>query len=125
MLVWLDEPSGGYYGGVVAAPIFKTVMQKALKLLGVPPQGFKGVMTAKGGGVPAPANLDASMTREGDQFKVPDFRGVSLRHVLRAAGDFPVKMEFKGRGEAVSQSPPPGALVSSGAKIYVEFQPLY
>jgi cell division protein FtsI (penicillin-binding protein 3) len=35
--VVIDEPStGGYYGGVVAAPVFAEVMRGALRLLGVP-----------------------------------------------------------------------------------------
>jgi cell division protein FtsI (penicillin-binding protein 3) len=35
--VMVDEPStGGYYGGVVAAPAFAQVMQGALRMLGVP-----------------------------------------------------------------------------------------
>lgn len=36
--VMIDEPTvGGYYGGVVAAPMFSTLMGAALQLLGVPP----------------------------------------------------------------------------------------
>jgi cell division protein FtsI (penicillin-binding protein 3) len=39
-VVVVDEPSaGGYYGGEVAAPIFKEIMQGALRLLGEPPDG--------------------------------------------------------------------------------------
>ncbi len=35
--VMIDEPSAGkYYGGVVAAPVFATITQGALRLLGVP-----------------------------------------------------------------------------------------
>jgi len=35
--VLIDEPSaGGYYGGVVAAPVFAQIMRGALRLLGVP-----------------------------------------------------------------------------------------
>ena len=38
MVVMVDEPSGGkYYGGLVAAPVFSTVMSGALRLLAVPP----------------------------------------------------------------------------------------
>ncbi|HEX4871966.1 MAG TPA: penicillin-binding protein 2 [Nevskiaceae bacterium] len=37
-LVMIDEPgSGGYYGGVVAAPVFSTVVQGALRLLHIAP----------------------------------------------------------------------------------------
>ena len=36
--VMIDEPSaGGHYGGVVAAPVFSTVMGAALRTLGTPP----------------------------------------------------------------------------------------
>ena len=37
-LVMIDEPGAGhYYGGVVSAPVFSTVMQGALRLLQIPP----------------------------------------------------------------------------------------
>lgn len=37
-LVMIDEPaSGHYYGGVVSAPVFSTVMQGAVRLLQIPP----------------------------------------------------------------------------------------
>ena len=33
----IDEPDAGqYYGGIVAAPVFSSVMGSALRLLGVP-----------------------------------------------------------------------------------------
>ena len=36
--VMVDEPGGGvYYGGLVAAPVFKVVVEQALRTLGVPP----------------------------------------------------------------------------------------
>ncbi|HKY92695.1 MAG TPA: penicillin-binding transpeptidase domain-containing protein, partial [Nevskiaceae bacterium] len=38
-LVMIDEPGNGqYYGGVVAAPVFSTVLQGALRLLQIPPE---------------------------------------------------------------------------------------
>ncbi|MBI4355262.1 MAG: penicillin-binding protein [Candidatus Omnitrophica bacterium] len=38
IVVILDEPRGAYYGGVVAAPVFKAVAQEAMQYLEVPPQ---------------------------------------------------------------------------------------
>lgn len=35
--VMVDEPSGVYFGGLVAAPVFKVVVEQALRTLGVPP----------------------------------------------------------------------------------------
>ncbi|MDR2340010.1 MAG: transpeptidase family protein [Deltaproteobacteria bacterium] len=37
LLVVLDQPWPSYYGGVVAAPVFKEIMSQALPLLDVPP----------------------------------------------------------------------------------------
>jgi cell division protein FtsI (penicillin-binding protein 3) len=37
LLVVLDEPWPRYYGGIVAAPVFKEIMEEALPLLDVPP----------------------------------------------------------------------------------------
>lgn len=38
MVVLIDEPSAGeYYGGAVAAPVFSSVMEGALRLLNIPP----------------------------------------------------------------------------------------
>lgn len=35
--VMIDEPTGVYFGGLVAAPVFKVVVEQALRTLGVPP----------------------------------------------------------------------------------------
>jgi cell division protein FtsI (penicillin-binding protein 3) len=41
--VMVDEPtSGGYYGGVVAAPVFSSVMSGALRALDIPPDNPTG-----------------------------------------------------------------------------------
>lgn len=37
MAIVIDEPSGEYYGGLVAAPVFSKVMSGALRLLNIPP----------------------------------------------------------------------------------------
>jgi membrane peptidoglycan carboxypeptidase len=42
VMVVLDEPSHGYYGGAVAAPVFKEIMENALPLLDVPPTEGRG-----------------------------------------------------------------------------------
>jgi cell division protein FtsI (penicillin-binding protein 3) len=36
--VMIDEPTNGvYYGGLVAAPVFRVVVEQTLRTLGVPP----------------------------------------------------------------------------------------
>ncbi len=38
LLVMIDEPKGEYYGGVVAAPVFASVIRDVLRYLEIPPQ---------------------------------------------------------------------------------------
>ena len=38
ILVIIDEPQGQYYGGVVAAPVFRQIAQQTLNYLNVPPE---------------------------------------------------------------------------------------
>ncbi len=42
VMVVLDEPQNGYYGGTVSAPAFKEIMENALPLLDIPPTEDKG-----------------------------------------------------------------------------------
>ncbi|MDH4274182.1 MAG: penicillin-binding transpeptidase domain-containing protein [Gammaproteobacteria bacterium] len=47
MVVVVDEPTGAYYGGQVAAPVFGAVMAEALRMLDVPPDNTpKGPLKA-------------------------------------------------------------------------------
>lgn len=39
IMVVIDEPKGKYYGGIVAAPVFKEIAQQTLSYLNVPPDG--------------------------------------------------------------------------------------
>ena len=39
VLVIIDEPQGKYYGGIVAAPVFRQIAQQTLNYLNVPPDG--------------------------------------------------------------------------------------
>lgn len=123
ILVILDEPQGRYYGGQVAAPVFREVADFALKYLGIPPRGKTPVRNAA---VPAENHRQwHAMTREGKKIRVPDFQGASKRQVLRAMEGFSVNIRFEGRGIAVRQRPTPGSLVAAGSRVSVEFQPPY
>jgi cell division protein FtsI/penicillin-binding protein 2 len=49
ILVAVDEPAGGYYGGVVAAPVFQRIASQALWTLRVPPDAPGGTPAARTG----------------------------------------------------------------------------
>lgn len=51
MAVMIDEPTqNGYYGGLVAAPVFQEVMSNALRILDVPPDDLPTLARSKGQG---------------------------------------------------------------------------
>jgi cell division protein FtsI (penicillin-binding protein 3) len=50
-VVVINDPSGEqYYGGLVAAPLFSTVMAGALRLMNVPPDNYEGMVAQSAGG---------------------------------------------------------------------------
>ena len=51
MAVMIDEPTqNGYYGGIVAAPIFQEVMSNALRILDIAPDNIPTMAANKGQG---------------------------------------------------------------------------
>lgn len=101
VLVVVDEPQGAYYGGVVAAPVFKRVMEDSLRYLGVPPAA-----TAE---QPEKAN---------PVVEVPGVVNLPLaeaRKLLEAKG---LPYQVQGEGSVViDQTPPPGAMVVPGTRV--------
>lgn len=132
-LVILDEPQGKYYGGEIAAPPFQKVMEQTLKYLGVSPDsGLQASSLSEEGekkeGLAqrerAPYR-EAPLTQEGAFFRLPDFQGASLRHVLKTIENFPVRLEASGTGVVTEQQPKPGTLVSAGSTLKVKMRSLY
>ena len=46
VLVVVDEPRKDHYGGIVAAPAFKTIMSKAFSYMNIPPETTSNTMIA-------------------------------------------------------------------------------
>lgn len=129
ILVVIDEPDGDYYGGQVAAPVFKKVAEKTLYCLGVLPT--KAV--ARGRPIPSraltknkgPQNLkvkEGSGTIQSGRFVMPDFVGMSIRQTLRLMHGSKIDVRIIGSGKAVEQSLKPGSLVNAGGKCWIRFQ---
>ena len=149
VLVQLDEPGNGYYGGEVSAPIFQAIAQETLMRLKIPPDPALAPsrpklkqQIVKNDAVdflPASAfvepviELTESRTMKEEQpgvitvrvnsenVVVPDFRGMSKRKVLDICLDLDVRLKSDGSGVAVSQNPPPGARIAQGDTCSVVF----
>lgn len=113
IVVVIDAPRvGGYFGGAVAAPVFRRVAELTLRHLGVPrtidpppvvllaqETPAKTVVPARSVGVPAgPASHSV----------MPDLRGLSGREALRVLARLGVAATVDGLGLVVEQDPPPG-----------------
>ena len=53
--------------------------------------------------------------------RVPDFRGKSVRDVMRESTAAGLKVEVIGSGLAMAQDPPPGSVLDPRASVRVQF----
>jgi cell division protein FtsI/penicillin-binding protein 2 len=105
-LIVLDEPRGAYYGGTVAAPVFRDIVATWA--------------TLGKGPVRIPAQTLVTAARGTPAVRVPDVRMMEAeraRFVLRSAG-MDCAMEGSGARVAV-QSPEPGANARSGEVVRI------
>lgn len=111
ILVTLDEPKDAYYGGRVAAPIFRRIASQSLAYLNVSPLREKempgkylwadGKRDEKSGRKERPF-----FTANGEMEKMPDLKGMTLREILVNVGRPPSHIE--GNGVVVEQFPGAG-----------------
>ena len=106
-VVVIDEPRGKhYYGGDVAAPVFKRVITD---LLGLPSAPLRGPASAVALRPPAPAPVT-----------VPDLRLLPPRAAEQALAALSLHGRFNGEGPRVlAQAPPAGVAVECGARVDV------
>jgi cell division protein FtsI (penicillin-binding protein 3) len=132
MLVTIDEPKKGIYGGLTAAPVFSRIAAQAMQYMKVTPneeipagetlpsleQIFVDAMT--------PAKTSAqtvTMYEASGGPQMPDFFGLSYRQVLELMEEQQLNVSFRGRGRVVEQSPGPGVPIPYGAPVWVRMTP--
>jgi cell division protein FtsI (penicillin-binding protein 3) len=128
LLVVIDEPQGGNYGGVVAAPIFKAIMEKALPCLQVLPKGTKVVKNEldsvprkdRSGGQPLINGIKVGKGAE--TIVMPDLTGLSMRNALTRMEGRGLIIKVSGNGKVVEQAPRPGTVVERGDICFLKFR---
>ncbi|HKL27209.1 MAG TPA: penicillin-binding protein [Desulfuromonadales bacterium] len=132
ILVTIDEPQKHVYGGLVAAPVFSRIAGQALQYLRIPPtravvpeqrqptleQFFNDLPQKQ---VVPIRSAGWEQGTEGPS--MPDFHGMSYRQVLRLMEDRKLNLSFRGQGQVVEQSPPPGVGISYGMPAWVKLAP--
>lgn len=151
IIVVIDEPQGAYHGGDVAAPVFREIAEQILPDLSVSPdievkapreamaqtsrpspqqvQQEQQQSEARVATLPrVAANSFSGQTKEvvfamatRRAALMPDLRGQSVRDVLRMCQQLGLRLEARGEGRALRQSPAPGAEVDPGLVVSVDF----
>jgi len=128
LLVVIDEPRGSIYGGVVAAPIFKAVMEKTLPYLNVLPKGTR-VVRNESGFIPQKegARMEVLIAKvnlgKGIEMAImPDLKGLSMRNALGRIEGKGLVIKVSGNGKVVEQNPRPGTVIEKGEICYLKFQ---
>jgi cell division protein FtsI (penicillin-binding protein 3) len=132
MLVVIDEPKVGHYGGLTAAPVFSRIAAQAMQSLKVAPNE----KIPAGETLPSLEQIIVA-TESPKRFKIqelastgysggplmPDFVGLSYRQVLELMEEEQLNVSFRGRGRVVEQSPVPGMAIPYGAPVWVHMMP--
>ena len=131
MLVSLDEPQIDKWGGVAAAPVFKKISEELMSrnLADVVPRSLpttprvsqekaahaegdinaKKRLTLVSSGVTATTNKNEQPL---DNTRMPEFRGLTMKEVLKIAMERNIQVSLKGSGWAYRQEPAAGATLN-------------
>lgn len=126
ILVVLDEPSGNAYGGLTAAPIFSKVAGQALRYLKVMPTEKIDRYVLEQVADSAPKKIEPVLAldnRDDGKLRMPDFRGMSYRQVMRTMEQTGLNVKLKGTGRVVSQSPAAGQPIRFDNATWVRLAP--
>jgi cell division protein FtsI (penicillin-binding protein 3) len=130
--VFLDEPKGDVYGGTVAAPAFREVVEYGMKMMGIPPSGPVAEVLAAAPVLPAdepegppPVELAARNAARppGSGVAVPALGGLPARSAVRALEASDLTADLDGSGRVVSQWPPAGKVVEPGTRVRMRLAP--
>ncbi len=123
VVVVIDSPHGkGYFGGAVAAPIFKRVAEASLRHLGIAPtvNGAPPVLVSAASGDTDPSGPEVVRTNfaltleQARAGLMPDLRGLSARDANRALTLIGMTGRLAGDGFVVEQSPAAGSALVRG-----------
>jgi cell division protein FtsI (penicillin-binding protein 3) len=130
--VFIDEPKGEVYGGEVAAPVFKEVVEWAMKSFGIPPTEPPPPPPAHIARR-APTSPAAEVEEEPDPVEdrplapgavaVPVLAGMPARGALRTLEHAELLGEVSGTGRVSGQHPAPGQVVPRGTLVRFTLAP--
>ena len=146
LLVMINDPSGVFYGGQIAAPVASRIFSQVFRYMKIepsetPPDENEYIPDDVGEGdsggnvvrTYTPPKVEEHQieddtthedaTEESTEIIVPDFYGRSIRESARLANNAGLTLDTEGSGFAVEQSIAAGTPVERGTVIKVIFSP--
>jgi cell division protein FtsI (penicillin-binding protein 3) len=132
ILVVMDEPRKGHYGGIVAAPVFREVGSWSLNAIRVNPTTAVSEQNEKAGareagralsGEEGGAMRELQVSLRTEAGILPDFRGLTMREVVAEVRSLGLDMNLEGSGLAFEQNPRAGVPLKGVALVKVSFRP--
>jgi cell division protein FtsI (penicillin-binding protein 3) len=114
ILVILDEPQRDKWGGVAAAPVFKSIGEQILNCFKTNIREtpiFEQDKQTKVQLVAAQETIVAPDVDNNDESVMPDFRGLTIREAMKKAKTKSIEIKVSGNGWAVRQYPPAGRVL--------------
>ncbi|MEJ2201189.1 MAG: penicillin-binding protein, partial [Desulfuromonadaceae bacterium] len=126
VVVLVDEPDKGVYGGLVAAPIFSRIAEQTLRYLKIPPTDPQVLQSLAA--MPLEEVLPQAIKAVfedpgGTNLIMPDCIGMSYRQVLQLMAERGVNIKLRGSGRVVEQSPMPGRAIRYSKEVWVRLAP--
>lgn len=124
VLIVIDDPDGIYYGGQIAAPVFKEIAGQLVRYLNIPPS-MSTVLPAVPGQAPANQPVAATPPPQAAANRstvvVPNLLGKTMREAGDLCNRAGLAMVPVGAGLAVQQNLAPTTVVAIGSEITVTF----
>ena len=117
LLVVIDDPSGIYYGGQIAAPVASRIFSQLLRYLHIEPSSDPFV------GQKPDTTKTAPSERTGHRVAVPSVIGLDAAEATLRLQEAGLRIESSGRGVAVGQSWAENTVVPRGTTVVVQFAP--
>ena len=125
ILVILDEPQRDKWGGVAAAPVFKSIGEQILNCFKtniretpIFEQGKQNKIQL----VAAQETLVEPSVDNNDESVMPDFRGLTIREAMKKAKARSIDIKVSGNGWAIRQYPPAGRVLGEDRICKVVFE---
>ena len=129
IVVVIDEPKTSPYGGVVAAPAFGAIALQSLCYLKVPldpllktkpPVQQAKAVAPREEEIPA---AEGTIAEAGEGMVMPNFRGMSMRQVLKVMEQQGINVKLLGSGRVMEQNPTPGHRIGPSDPVWVKLVP--